>query len=106
MMDRQIRIDKPGFGVFKRSSLTLLAWVAVGLGVGLRADGIDRKSLWWDEVLTIQRVSKTSTAAMLEDLGDSPFPPLYYLILRGWAEVVKLGTVSVRVPAFAAALAT
>ena len=93
-------------GLIGRHWLPYLAFAAVGLGVGLRVDGLDRKSLWGDEVLTIWRVSRATTSETLENLKDSPFPPLYYLILRGWSKIAGLNDVTVRLPALGFGLVT
>jgi mannosyltransferase len=81
--------------------LAVVASMSLGIGLALRADGLDRKSLWGDEVLTISRASKPTVKDLLGTLRQSPFPPLYYLMLVGWVGLAGLNDATVRFPALA-----
>ncbi|MBX6315723.1 MAG: hypothetical protein IRY99_22825 [Isosphaeraceae bacterium] len=76
--------------------LILLVCVAVALGVFLRLDGIDRKSLWVDEVFTIRRISQPTLGAVIQSLEVSPLPPLYYALLWGWVRLWGLSDLTLR----------
>lgn len=76
--------------------LTVVALVAFAAGVAFRVDGAGRKSLWDDEYSTRTRISKPTIGAMITNLGTSPFPPLYYLSLRGWTHLWGTGDPALR----------
>ena len=73
-----------------------LALLAAGAGLVLRIDGLDRKSLWEDEVSTARRVALPSLGAVFDDLNESPFPPLYYALIWVWSRVWGIGDLSLR----------
>jgi len=73
-----------------------LASAAVSLGVFLRIDGLDRKSLWFDEIWTIYDISQPTLGELLHHLEYSPQPPLYYAGLWGWVAVWGLNDITIR----------
>jgi hypothetical protein len=76
------------------------AWVApavvgavVVVGIGLRF--VQRSPLWLDEALSVN-ISRLPVGDLLEALRHDGHPPLYYLLLHYWMEVVGDGDVAVR----------
>jgi MFS family permease len=76
------------------------AWVmpvvvgtVVVVGVGLRF--VQRSPLWLDEALSVN-ISQLPVGDLLEALRHDGHPPLYYLVLHYWMEVVGDGDVAVR----------
>ena len=82
-----------GFGV---PLPMLLALLAAGAGLVLRIDGLDRKSLWGDELFTAHRIALPTLDAVIEDLNNSPFPPVYYALLWTWSRIWGFGDASLR----------
>jgi uncharacterized membrane protein len=76
--------------------LLLLACAAVALGVYLRIAGINRKSLWIDEVGTVFHVSEPKVMGLFSRFEESPQAPLYYTMLWGWVRAWGLDDLSVR----------
>jgi hypothetical protein len=64
---------------YRGAALTLLVLALALSLLGLRRD------IWLDEYLTLRAVSLPTLAAMLEDLRTDTSPPLYFILLRGWA---------------------
>jgi hypothetical protein len=71
--------------------LSVAAVVAVG--VGLRF--VQRSPLWLDEALSVN-IAELPVGDMLDALKHDGHPPLYYLLLHYWMEVVGDGDVAVR----------
>ena len=90
------RFGQGGFSMY-----AALVLVLAGLGMGLRIDDLDRKSLWGDEVFTIERATQPSVADTIQNVKNSPFPPGYYIFLRIWLRFVGLSDVTLRLPAMA-----
>lgn len=65
-------------------------------GLLWRAEGLLRRSFWIDEVLTVLRARQPTVESLLADLESVPFPPLYYLMLWGWARIWGAGELPVR----------
>ena len=86
--------------------LALGVCLAIGVGVCLRVDGLDRKSFWIDESFTAVRVSASTSSGTIEALKRSPFPPLYYLMMRGWVAIVGLNDPALRLPSLGFGLLT
>jgi len=64
----------------------------------IRSYGLDATSLWTDEIMTAGRVSG-SLGDVLHGLDDSsPFPPLYYFIVKLFTSVLGVNEVSLRLP--------
>jgi len=61
-----------------------MALVALGLGMGLRFYRLDAQSLWYDEG-TSARLSEGPLRHILESAAQDIHPPLYYVLLHGWA---------------------
>lgn len=77
-----------------------LVWLAAGTGALCAAGVITSRShyLWYDELATWSLVSDPSVTHMVRaiGLGAENNPPLYHLILRGWAAVAGTGTAALR----------
>lgn len=71
--------------------LSVAAVVAVG--VGLRF--VQRSPLWLDEALSVN-IAELPVGDLLEALKHDGHPPLYYLLLHYWMELVGDGDVAVR----------
>ena len=57
------------------------------LATGLRFHNIDAQSFWNDEGNSA-RLSERSVRLIIEGTASDVHPPLYYLILRGYRELV------------------
>jgi 4-amino-4-deoxy-L-arabinose transferase-like glycosyltransferase len=79
--------SRPRRAAIDRVALIFLAIASVTLGVVLRVEGLGRKSFWGDEVATSRRLASPTLGTLVDDLQRSPFPPLYYLTLRGWVGI-------------------
>ncbi|MEK6911039.1 MAG: glycosyltransferase family 39 protein [Nanoarchaeota archaeon] len=75
----------------------ILLSVIILLAFLLRIYKISAPSLWHDELMTIGRISG-SWLDTLTNLADSPFPPLYYLILKAWTSLIGISEWSLRFP--------
>ena len=95
------RSDRP------QSSRHGVAPVVVGAvvvaGVVLRF--VQRSPLWLDEALSVN-IARLPLGDLLEALRHDGHPPLYYLLLHGWMEVVGEGDVAVRALSGVFAVAT
>jgi mannosyltransferase len=70
----------------------VLAAVVVG---GVVARFVQRSPLWLDEALSVN-IARLPVGDLLEALRHDGHPPLYYLLLHGWMEVVGESDVAVR----------
>lgn len=50
------------------------------LGVMFRLWGLGSRSLWGDEACTVLRIDQINAQAVIHDVKESPFPPLFYLL--------------------------
>ncbi len=66
---------------------------------------IDRTSLWGDELRSVIKAFQPSPAFILEYLRDDSHPPLYYLGLWGWGQVIGHSAASLRLFSWFAYLA-
>ena len=73
----------------KRNTLALLLLVSsvIILAAFLRFHLLDAQSFWNDEGNTA-RLSERSLALIIEGTASDIHPPLYYVLLRGWRELV------------------
>lgn len=71
----------------RRLSHQLLPILILLLATGLRFYLLDNQSFWNDEGNTA-RLSERSIRLIIEGTASDIHPPLYYLILRGWRELV------------------
>ena len=72
--------------------------VAVGIAslvLGIVVRFTTASSLWLDEALTVN-ISKLPVGDLLRQLKHDGHPPLYYLLLHGWADLFGTGDVAVR----------
>jgi 4-amino-4-deoxy-L-arabinose transferase-like glycosyltransferase len=65
------------------------------LAVGVRLARLSFQPLWWDEGWSLY-FATTDTATMLERTAVDIHPPLYYLLLQAWIQVLGKGVLSVR----------
>ena len=85
-------------GIFWRCT-----WVGAVL---VRFVSLDQ-SLWLDEATTAQVVDKLSLAQILTVYAPYDFhPPLYYLFINGWTEVLGVSEYALRMPSVLFSLAT
>jgi hypothetical protein len=80
--------------------LTAAVIVALLLGVWLRAAPLLGKSLWLDEVYTLQRTGYASVGEVVTHLRGSPFPPAHYVLVHAWRQVCPDPVLGVRGPSF------
>jgi 4-amino-4-deoxy-L-arabinose transferase-like glycosyltransferase len=76
--------------------LAIIVCAAVVLGVYLRVEGLNGKSLWGDEVLAYNDVSVPTIDALFDQLKLQPQAPLYYVTLWAWVRAWGLDDVSIR----------
>ena len=84
-----------------RWRLAAVAVVAVGIVVRFVANS----HLWLDEALSVN-IARLPLGDIAEALRHDGSPPLYYLLLHFWTEVVGTGTIAVRALSGLFALAT
>ena len=72
--------------------------VALVLGIGWRVVSLGEKSLWWDELMTVQRTDPATLGEVIERLRGSPFPPLHYAIVHVWRQWCGSSNESLRLP--------
>jgi 4-amino-4-deoxy-L-arabinose transferase-like glycosyltransferase len=75
------------------------------LAFGLRLVRLDFQPLWWDEGWSFY-FAAAGFPTLLERTSVDIHPPLYYLLLRAWSEVVGWGALSARLFSVAAGTAT
>ena len=77
----------PGF-----MGTALRYWALAGLflaaGLILRLDSLHERAAWYDEVYSLWMASQPAVQILRESATSDPHPPLYYLLLHGWAELV------------------
>lgn len=73
------------------TNLAVAAVVVVGIGLRF----ISRSPLWLDEALSVN-ISHLGVGDLLEALRHDGHPPLYYLVLHGWMELVGEGDAATR----------
>lgn len=86
------------------TALTLAGVLLVGLIV--RADHLDDRSLWFDEAFSWTLVSRYSPAEILARTARDVHPPLYYLVLWGWTRCCGFSPVALRAPSVLFGVAT
>jgi mannosyltransferase len=66
-------------------------WAFAGLfltaGLILRLDSLHVRAAWYDEVYSLWVASQPAVQILRESATSDPHPPLYYLLLHGWAEL-------------------
>ena len=64
-------------------------WAFAGLflaaGLILRLDSLHVRAAWYDEVYSLWVASQPAVRILRESATSDPHPPLYYLLLHGWA---------------------
>jgi mannosyltransferase len=78
----------------RRTALALLLLIVV-FGVGLRSYQLTARSLWFDEAFS-WRLINVSFSEMIERAAADVHPPLYYVVLRGWAYVFGSSLLALR----------
>ena len=75
-----------------RGSRTVASWaIPVGvvlLAAGLRLVGLAARPLWLDELVSLHVASSAWLDIACGQVFDNHTPPAYYLLLRGWLQVV------------------
>src|SRR5581483_11157850 len=79
-----------GLGGILVGSLMLVA-------LAIRTWGLDRTSLWFDEVNSWE-VTRLSWGAMLANLRGSPVGPLYFVLLKPWQLLFGDSEAALRAP--------
>ncbi len=69
--------------------------VALPLGMGLRFYRLDAQSLWYDEGISA-RLSEGPLRHILESVAQDIHPPLYYVLLHGWAALTGRSVFALR----------
>lgn len=83
---------------YKEKNKTYLILTAILiLGLALRIYKLSAPSLWHDELMTFYRLQGTLTDT-LNTLSISPFPPLYYLFMKGWTSLFGFSEFALRFP--------
>lgn len=81
--------------LFQRAWLVLL--LILCLGAGIRCIGIGAKSLWYDEAISAAALKFTPAELIARKSSEaSVHPPLYFLLLKGWAGVFGEAEASLR----------
>lgn len=80
-------------------------WVLAALAIAClaRLVRLDAASLWLDEVLTAQWVALPVGELIRTSMADN-HPPLYFLLVRGWASVAGDSVWALRVPSAVASM--
>lgn len=78
-------------------------WIAAGVillvGSGLRFYGITRESAWVDELWTLSLTDPSlSLSEFWRRLLNDVHPPLYYMLMRGWAGMFGQSDLAARLP--------
>ena len=76
-------------------SLPVALAVGAATALGIVARFVQRSPLWLDEALSVN-IARLPVGDLLEALRHDGHPPLYYLLLHYWMEVVGDGDVAVR----------
>lgn len=78
----------------------LWRWGALALvlaaGIGLRVYGLADRSMWFDESVSYTSITRFSWPEMIERTAQAVHPPLYYVVLRGWAACFGTSLVALR----------
>lgn len=104
------RVDLPDrLGDPRTTHVALLGSLLVALA--LRAPALGANSFWIDESATLSYVTNYTVAALLFEQmltldTPEPHPPLYYVLVIGWSELVGVSTARLRVPSVAFGVAT
>jgi 4-amino-4-deoxy-L-arabinose transferase-like glycosyltransferase len=90
-------------GQFAGYKLVLAGLILLALGLRLARLGF--QPLWWDEGWSLY-FATTDMATMLERTAVDIHPPLYYLLLHAWMQVLGKGVLSIRLLSVAIGTAT
>lgn len=80
--------------ISRRAALVILSLIIVA-GVGLRAYQLTARSLWFDEAFS-WRLIEFPFADMIKRAAADVHPPLYYIVLKGWAAIFGSSLFSLR----------
>ncbi len=61
----------------------------------LRLFRLEAQSIWWDEAITIH-LATTDLGELLVDRATHVHPPLYFLLMKGWANLAGVSAFAVR----------
>jgi 4-amino-4-deoxy-L-arabinose transferase-like glycosyltransferase len=73
------------------------------IGFGLLTWQLDDKSFWCDELFTV-RMADSSPGQILTAVAADLHPPLYFLFIKGWAEITGTSESTLRLPSVVFAL--
>lgn len=68
--------------------------------------GLDRSSLWYDELITVWIAASPDAASWFSRVASDVHPPLYYALIRVWAGLGGLDSLWLRLPSAMAAAFT
>lgn len=78
---------QPSAGGRSRGPAVALALLCAAVAAGVALRFFDRSELWLDEALTVN-IARLPLGDIPEALRHDGHPPLYYVLLHGWMEVV------------------
>lgn len=70
--------------------------VVLVIAAALRFFYLGRESLWFDEAFSLAVATNLSLAEILNNAGQSVHPPLYYLLLHYWVQLVGVSEYGAR----------
>ena len=73
------------------------------VGLGLLTWELGAKSFWCDELFTVRMIDY-SPEKIVAEVAKDLHPPLYFLLMRGWSEVMGTGERALRLPSVLFAL--
>ncbi|MCX5885753.1 MAG: glycosyltransferase family 39 protein [Proteobacteria bacterium] len=81
----------------KDDSRSIVLLVILIMGLCLLTWQLDEKSFWCDELFTI-RMADSSPGQILATVAADLHPPLYFLAIKGWAEIAGTSEGALRLP--------
>ncbi len=84
-------------GVIRGKRIQISLFLILILGFLLRLYHLGVPSLWFDELMTAGRIDYP-LIQMVKNLFDSPFPPLYYILMHLWVNIFGVSEITLRFP--------
>lgn len=85
--------------------MRLLYLFVLALGAALRLYGLNRESLWNDELSTMARLDPGPLSEIFwQRIADDVHPPGYLLLLSGWTALFGNGEIALRLPSVIAGI--
>lgn len=84
---------------FRRNSVILLLLGILLLGLGLRLYCLTKEDIWYDEAVTIKAAEMPLPEMIhftLRPSHDTSFPPVYYILMKGWVDMFGDSPAAVR----------